>query len=68
MAKSKLKAPTGRPLSEYVKAMDGTVLPKTIRAPDDLWRRLELLAEKHGESLNLICVLALKKVCDEEGV
>jgi hypothetical protein len=66
--KLKLKAPKGRPLAKYVEEMDGDVLPKTVRAPDRLWERVEKLAEKHGESLNLICVLALKKVCDEEGV
>lgn len=59
---------TGRPLADYVKETEGEVIAKTLRAPDTLWERLERLSDKHGESLNLTCVLALKKVCDEEGV
>lgn len=67
-ATKKLTAPSGRPLDAYLAEMDGDVIPKTVRAPDRLWERVEKLAERKGESLNLIVVLALKKVCDEEGV
>lgn len=67
MAK-KLKAPAGKPLAAYVKEADGELLPKTVRATERLWDRLDALSEKHGESLNQICALALQKVCDEEGV
>jgi hypothetical protein len=66
--KLKLKAPKGKPLAEYVREDDGEVLPKTVRASDRLWARLEKLAQKHDESVNQIVVLSLRKVCDEEGV
>lgn len=55
-------------LADYLKKSEGEIVPKTIRATDGLWERLDRLADKHGESLNLICVLALEKACDEEGV
>ena len=46
----------------------GEVFAKTIRATDKLWERVEKLAGKKDVSVNLMVVVALEKICDEEGI
>lgn len=63
----KLKA-AGEPLASYVSSVDEKLTVKTIRGPVPLWERVQALADRHGTSLNQIVLLALEKVCDEEGL
>jgi hypothetical protein len=64
---SKPKLTTKAPLDSYLKRKS-EIEAKTVRAPEQLWVRLEKLAEQKGESVNHVVVCALEKVCDEEGV
>jgi len=57
-----------KPIDSYLKP-DPKIEKKSVRAPNDLWLRVEKLADKKGDtSVNAIVVAALEKACDEEGV
>lgn len=55
-------------LADYLREMDSKIKSLTVRAPDHLWARVDKLAEKHGESKNLVIIKALEKVLDDEGI
>lgn len=56
-----------KPLDKYLNR-DGEIQPRTVRAPEKLWDRIEDLAELKQVSANLLIVAALEKILDQEGI
>ncbi len=65
---AKRKTPKKK-ISSYLKPKAPAV-KRTIRAPDELWKRAEKLVgpKKGATSVNHVANLALEKFCDEAGV
>lgn len=59
-----LKGQGKRPLAAYVEHK--VIEPKTVRAPQELWTRVEAVAKRYEWSVNEAIVKALTKVCDDE--